>query len=57
MFGGGNNNKIVNINQTYSASNISSGNGNNTRGAEDYSDRELLIYSKEKQAWISYICL
>ncbi len=57
MFGGGNTNKIMNINQTYTASNISTGNGNNTRGAEDYSDRELLIYSKDKQAWISDICL
>ena len=57
MFGGGNTNKIMNINQTYTASNISTGNGKNTRGAEDYSDRELLIYSKDKQAWISDICL
>jgi hypothetical protein len=35
----------MNINQTYTASNISS--GNNVK-VEDYSDREQLIYSKEK---------
>jgi hypothetical protein len=37
----------MNINQTFTASNISSGN-KGIAAAEDFSDREQLIYSKEK---------